>query len=55
MPNASATQHPEVHIDGTISATSKAIVKQLNSHIAQILVDPSSKSTALPTTTIKCV
>lgn len=50
--NASTTQHPGAHADGIIGATSGADVKKLSGHIAQMLVDPSTKSTTLSITMI---
>ena len=50
--NASATQHPGEHADGIFGATFGAVVKQLSDHIVEMSVDPSTKSTSLPTTTI---
>ena len=51
-PNASATQHPGVHADGIVGATSRAVIRQLNGHIAKMIVDPSTNATALPATAI---
>ena len=51
-PNASTTEHPRVHADEIVSATSGVAVKQLNGSIAKLAVDPSSKATALPATAI---
>ena len=53
--NTPATQQPRAHADGIIGATSGATVKQLSSHISQMSVDPSTKSTTLPTTVINFV
>ena len=41
-----------MHANGIVDATSRATVKQLSGHIALMSVDPSTKSTALPTTVI---
>ena len=53
--NSPATQQPGAHVNGIIGATSRATVKQLSGHIVQLSVDPSTKSTSLPTTAIKFV
>lgn len=54
-PNASATQHPEVHADGIVDATSAAAIKILSGSISKLAVDPSTNTNALPTTSINSV